>query len=75
MSDNRRTESNAGRIAYWQMKAELSRKAFIKQVAEGDKQSEAVANLERFIHAKNQIAILQSGQDMSWLNPTNGDIA
>ena len=53
------------------MKAELSRKAFIKQVAEGDKQAEAVANLERFIHAKNQIAILQSGQDMSWLMPND----
>ena len=60
-----------GRLEYWKMKAELSRKAYLKQIAEGDKQGEAVANLERFIHAKNQIAILQSGQDMSWLMPND----
>ena len=75
MSDNPRTDSDTGRLAYWKMKAELSRKAFVKQVAEGNKQAEAVKNLERFIHAKNQVAILQSGQDMSWLQPTNGDAA
>jgi len=75
MSDNPRTDSDTGRLAYWKMKAELSRKAFVKQVAEGNKQAESVKNLERFIHAKNQIAILQSGQDMSWLLPEGNDAA
>ena len=60
-----------GRLEYWKMKAELSRKAYLQQIEQGDKQGEAVANLERFIHAKNQVAILQSGQDMSWLMPND----
>ena len=61
--------NNQGRLAYWKAKAELSQKLFAEQVENADKQGEAIANLERFIHAKNMEATLLAGQDMSWLLP------
>jgi len=64
-----------GRLEYWKAKAELCQDLFIEQVADHDKQAEAVANLERFIHAKNQVAILNAGRDMSWLLPEGNDAA
>ena len=70
--EQRLTNFEAGRLAYWQMKAELSRKAYLKQIAEGDKQGEAVANLERFIEARNKESELLAGEGFNWLNPTGG---
>ena len=69
------TQNNAGRLAYWQAKAELSQQLFAEQVEQADKQSEAIKNLERFIHAKNMESARLAGVNYSWLKPTNGDAA
>ena len=65
---------NLGRLAYWQAKADLCHKLFYEQVKDPDKQNQAVENLARFIHANREIAILNAGQDMSWLIPTEGEM-
>ena len=62
-----------GRLAYWQAKADLCHKLFYEQVKDPAKQDEAVENLARFIHANREIAILNAGQDMSWLLPSEGE--
>ena len=67
------SESTAGRLAYWKAKAELSQKLFAEQVENADKQGEAIANLERFIHAKNMEATLLAGVNYSWLTPKEGN--
>lgn len=67
------TNPEAGRLAYWRQKAELSRRAYLAQIARGDKQGEAVKNLERFIHAKNMESALLAGVNYSWLIPTEGE--
>ena len=69
------SESTAGRLAYWKAKADLCQDLFVAQVADEDKQGEAVKNLERFINAKNMEATLLAGQDMSWLLPEGNDAA
>lgn len=69
------TNNESGRLAYWQAKAELSQQLFAEQVEQADKQSEAIKNLERFIHAKNMESALLAGVNYSWLQPTNGDAA
>ena len=61
--------NNQGRLNYWKAKADLCQTLFQEQVEDADKQGEAIANLERFIHAKNMEATLLAGQDMSWLLP------
>ena len=66
---------NPGRLAYWQAKADLCQKLFYEQVTDPDKQKQAVENLARYIHANREIAILNAGQDMSWLIPTEGENA
>ena len=66
---------NEGRLNYWRVKAELSRKAYLKQIANGDKQGEAVANLERFIHARNMESYPLAGEGFEWLNPSGGSVA
>ena len=66
---------NLSRLAYWQAKADLCHKLFYKQVKDPDKQEQAVENLARFIHANREIAILNAGQDMSWLIPTERENA
>ena len=66
------SESTAGRLAYWKAKAELSQKLFAEQVENADKQGEAIANLERFIHAKNMESALLAGVNYSWLTPKEG---
>jgi hypothetical protein len=62
---------NPGRLAYWQAKADLCHKLFYEQVKDPDKQEQAVENLARYIHANREIAILNAGQDMSWLLPND----
>ena len=66
------SESTAGRLAYWKAKADLCQDLFVAQVADEDKQGEAVKNLERFIHAKNMESALLAGVNYSWLTPTEG---
>ena len=63
-----------GRLAYWRAKATLCEKLFYEQLPDKEKQDEAVENLARFIHANREIAILNAGQDMSWLIPTEGEM-
>jgi hypothetical protein len=64
--------NNPGRLEYWRVKKELSLRAYLKQLENGDKQGEAVANLERFIHARNKESELLAGEGFEWLNPTGG---
>ena len=65
--------NNQGRLAYWKAKADLCQDLFVAQVADEDKQGEAVKNLERFIHAKNMESALIAGVNYSWLTPTEGN--
>ena len=64
--------NNQGRLNYWRAKAKLSQDLFTEQVEQEDKQGEAIANLERFIHAKNMESALLAGVNYSWLTPTEG---
>ena len=66
-------QDTAGRLAYWQAKADLCQDLFAEQVAQEDKQGEAIKNLERFIHAKNMESALLAGVNYSWLIPTEGE--
>jgi hypothetical protein len=68
------SKNQPGRLAYWQAKADLSYKLFYEQVKDPNKQDQAVKNLARYIHANREIAILNAGQDMSWLIPTEGEM-
>jgi hypothetical protein len=61
--------NNEGRLNYWKAKADLCQNLFQQQVEDKDKQGEAIANLERFIHAKNMEAALLAGVNYSWLEP------
>jgi hypothetical protein len=62
--------STAGRLAYWKAKAKLCKDLFDIQVEDKNTQSEALANLERFIEANRQVDRLTHGVDFSWLYPT-----
>ena len=64
------SNNESGRLAYWKAKADLCQDLFVAQVADEDKQGEAVKNLERFIHAKNMESALIAGVNYSWLTPT-----
>jgi len=59
--------SNAGRIAYWKAKAELSHRLFYEQVHDSNRQDEAVENLARFIRATREVERLTDGEGMEWL--------
>lgn len=72
MSTIRTSSDTAGRLAYWQAKAKLCQDLFAQQVEDKEKQSEAIQNLERFIHAKNMESALLAGVNYSWLQPTGG---
>ena len=63
------------RLDYWRAKADLCRKLMMEQMPDPDKQVQAVTNLKRYVHAKNMEAVLQPGQNMSWLLPEGNDAA
>jgi len=59
--------SNAGRLAYWKAKAELSQRLFYEQVHDPNRQDEAVENLARFIRASREVERLTDNEGMEWL--------